>query len=261
MQENLLYFGAVMRRLLPGAMAILCLIAGEPGRGSILLFDSFGVGTANNPRLDSGGAPVTNITLGFDLSGIRAEIPNTSAAVWTAPGGPGAQSWAFTVSSADPNEPFSPFEPQASNRVANGTVTVLGGTAPTFPDALLDFNPPAGALKVSADVLPGADPAVGSAIGLTSSRTVLNSNFCRFGQAWLVVRGETNFNPRNWELHTTGTSGPTACGEAPFTSGWFRLEVTCDPAARLVFGAINGVPTPILSYPLETLVNRSTKNL
>ena len=247
MQDNPLCFGAVVRRLLPGAVAILFLGVGEPGRGSVLLFDSFGLGTTNNPRLDSGGSPVT-IGLGTDLSGIRAEIPNTSAAVWTAPGGHGAQSWAFTVSSADPNEPFSPFEPQASNSVANGTVTVLGGTTPTFPDALLDFNPPAGAIKVSADVLLGADPAVGTAIGLSSSRTVLNSNFWRFGQAWLVVRGGTNFDTRSWELHTAGTSGPTACGEVPFTSGWFRLELTCDPGARLVFGAINGVATPILSY-------------
>src|SRR5512140_3178352 len=175
MKENLLGFGTAVRRLLPGTVAVLLLSAGEPGRGSVLLFDSFGLGTTNNPRLDSGGSPVT-IVLGTDLSGIRAEIPNTSAAVWTAPGGHGAQSWAFTVSSADPNEPFSPFEPQASNNVANGTVTVLGGTTPTSPDALLDFNPPAGAFKVSADVLPGADPGVGTAIGLSSSRTVLNSN-------------------------------------------------------------------------------------
>src|SRR5512140_1005850 len=192
MQDNPLCFGAVVRRLLPGAVVVLFLSAGEPGRGSVLLFDSFGLGTMNNPRLDSGGSPVTNIVLGFDLSGIRAEFPNTSAVVWTAPGGHGTQSWAFTVSSADPNEPFSPFEPQASNSVENGTVTVLGGTTPTFPDALLDFNPPAGAIKVSADVLPGADPAVGTAIGLTSSRTVLNSNFWSFGQAWFVVRGGTD---------------------------------------------------------------------
>lgn len=221
--------------------------------GAVLLFDSFGLGTTNNPRLDSAGSPVTNIVLGFDLSGIRAEVPNTSAAVWTAPGGHGAQSWAFTVSSADPNEPFSPFEPQASNNVANGTVTVLGGTTPTFPDALLDFNPPAGPIKVSADVLPGADPAVGTAIGLTSNRTVLNSNFWRFGQAWLVLRGGTNFNTRTWELHTAGFNGPAACGEVPFTSQWYRLELTCDPAARLVFGAINGLPTPILSYGVTNI--------
>jgi hypothetical protein len=252
MQVNPLCFGAVVGRLLTGAVAVFFLSALEPARGSVLLFDSFGLGTTNNPRLDSGGLPVT-IVLGTDLSGIRAEIPNTGAAVWTAPGGHGAQSWAFTVSSADPNEAFSPFEPQASNNVENGTVTVLGGTIPTFPDALLDFNPPAGAIKVSADVLPGADPAVGTAIGLSSSRTVLNSNFWRFGQAWLVVRGGTNLDTRSWELHMAGTRGPTACGEVPFTSGWFRLELSCDPAARLVFGAINGVPTPILSYGLTNV--------
>lgn len=208
-QENPLCFGAVARRLLPAAAVMLFLSDGLLGRGSVLLFDSFGLGTTNNPRLDSGGSPVS-IALGTDLSGIRAEIPNTSAAVWRAPGGHGAQSWAFTVSSADLKEPFSPFEPQASNNVANGTVTVLGGTTPTFPDALLDFNPPAGAIKVSADVLPGADPTVGTAIGLSASRTVLNSNFWGFGQAWLVVRGGTNFDTRSWELHTAGTSGPTA---------------------------------------------------
>ena len=241
------HFSAAGRRLMLGAIIVLGISTAQLGHAAVLLLDSFGLGTANNPRLDSGGSPVT-LVLGTDLSGIRAEVPNTSAAVWTAPGGHGAQSWAFTVSSADPNEPFSPLEPQACNSVANGTVTVLGGTAPTFPDALLDFNPPAAAIRVSADVLPGADPAVGTAIGLSSSRTVLNSNFWRFGQAWLVVRGGTNLDMRNWELHTAGTSGPTACGEAPFTSGWFRLELTCDPAARLVFGAINGVPTPILSY-------------
>src|ERR1039457_6823203 len=247
MQVNLLCFGAAVGRLLPGEMAVFFLSALEPARGSVLLFDSFGLGTTNNPRLDSGGLPVT-IVLGTDLSGIRAEIPNTGAAVWTAPGGHGAQSWAFTVSSADPKEPFSPFEPQASNSVENGTFPVRGGPPPKSPVARLDFDPPGGAIKVSADVLPGADPAVGTAIGLSSSRTVLNSNFWRFGQAWLVVRGGTNFNTRSWELHTAGTSGPAACGEVPFTTGWFRLELTCDPAARLVFGTVNGVPTPILSY-------------
>src|ERR1035437_96378 len=94
MPENSLCFGAVVRQLVSVAVAVLFLGAGEPGRGSVLLFDSFGLGTTNNPRLDSGGSPVTNIALGFDLSGIRAEFPNTSAAVWTAPGGHGAQSWA-----------------------------------------------------------------------------------------------------------------------------------------------------------------------
>ena len=68
-------------------------------QAATLLKDSFGLGTAANPRLDSAGVPVTNIYLGFDLSGIRAEIPNTSAVVWKAPGGHGVQSWAFTVSS------------------------------------------------------------------------------------------------------------------------------------------------------------------
>jgi hypothetical protein len=89
MQESLLCFGAVVRRLLQGAVAVLFLGAVEPGRGSVLLFDSFGLGTASDPRLDSGGSSVT-IALGTDLSGIRAEIPNTSTAVWTAPGGHGA---------------------------------------------------------------------------------------------------------------------------------------------------------------------------
>jgi len=101
-------------------------------------------------RLNAAGAPVNPIGLGSDLSGIRAEFPNSSEAVWTAPGGHQVQSWAFTASSADPNEPFSPFEPDASNNVANGTVTVMGEGAPTFPDALLNFIPPAGAIPTDA---------------------------------------------------------------------------------------------------------------
>jgi hypothetical protein len=52
-------------------VAILCLIAGEPGRGAVWLFDSFGRGTANNPRLDSGGSPVAG---GFRAFGPRVAI-------------------------------------------------------------------------------------------------------------------------------------------------------------------------------------------
>ncbi len=53
MRENPLCFGAVVCRLVPVAVAVLLLSAGEVGRGSVLLFDSFGLGTTNNPRLDS----------------------------------------------------------------------------------------------------------------------------------------------------------------------------------------------------------------
>ena len=235
-------------------VAFLLLFAAVPSaRAALLLFDSFGLGTANNPRLNAAGASVNPIGLGSDLSGIRAEFPNSSEAVWNAPGGHRVQSWAFTASSADPNEPFSPFEPDASNNVANGTVTVMGGSGPTFPDALLNFAPPAGAIKVSADLLPGANPAVGIAIGFTSNKIVLNGNFSKFGQAWLVIRGGTDSIARTWELHTAGTNGPSASGQVPFTGGWFRLELTYDPAARIVFGSINGQPTPTLVYAVTNI--------
>jgi hypothetical protein len=74
MQEYLSYSVAVTRWLSAAAMAVIFLSSVEPGRGAVLLFDSFGLGTTLTPRLDSGGAPVT-VGLGTDLSGVRAEIP------------------------------------------------------------------------------------------------------------------------------------------------------------------------------------------
>ena len=224
------------------ALGIGVLAVASTAGAATLIRESFGLN--GGIRYDAAGNPVV-VFPNLELNGLRAEFPNTAAEVWTGPSGHHVQAWQFSFSSLDPNEPPSPYEPNGEN----GTVTVcLDCGSPASPAALLAFSTPAGLHRVSVDVLPGGLPATGSVVGFTTSLGALNNNFARFGQAWLMLFGDNTVNPRRWELHTDGTSGPTVSGTTPFTSGWFRLELTYDPATQTVGAAINGVPTPTLHY-------------
>ena len=135
--------------VIAGFLWLFCAgMAGQAG-AETLIRESFGLN--GGTRFDAAGNPVT-VFLAADLNGLRAEFPNTSAEVWDAPGGHHAQTWQFSVSSHDPYEPFSPYEPLASQDIDNGSVTVsLDTGAPLGVDALLPLSPPAGAYRVSVD--------------------------------------------------------------------------------------------------------------
>lgn len=169
---------------------------------TVLLRESFGLN--GGTRYDAGGNPV-QVFPSLELNGLRAEFPNTAEEVWTGPSGHHVQAWQFSFSSLDPYEPFSPYEPNG-----NGTVTVcLDCGSPQGVDALLAFTPPAEPHRVSADVLPGGYNTTGTAIGFTSNMATLRDNFATFGQAWLILFGDSTGNPRRWELHTNGLAGPS----------------------------------------------------
>jgi hypothetical protein len=230
-------------------LGVVAVVSAGPATASaeILLRDSFGyepiVGNTGT-RYDAASNTVA-IFLSHDLSGLRAEFTNTSAEVWTAPGGHQVRTWGFSASSADPYEPFSPSEPNASNNVDNGSVTVTGGTgADTRPDCLLSFTPPATAFRVSLDAVSGAD---GVAIGFTTTTSVLNTNLATFGQVWLALGPGGQGTTTSWTLHTGGLSGPSVSGTT-LLQGYNPLVLTYDPVSHTVSGSVNGVPTPSLSY-------------
>jgi hypothetical protein len=105
---------------------------------------------------------------------------------------------------------------------------------PVHLDALVDFTPPAGAFTVSADVLPGATNTGRCAIGFTSNIAQLTNNFFTFGQVWRVLHGDSTFTTRTWEVHVNGTNGASVSGTVVFTSQWFPLMLSYDPATRTV---------------------------
>jgi len=177
------------------------------------------------------------------IDGIRAQLPDTSAEVWSAPGGQHAATWFFASSSADPFEPAVPGDTFAL--VAGADAGTGGHLA-----ALLPFSPPASAYKVSADMIPeGGDLRDWVAIGFTSSQGTLTNNFETFGQAWLMLKmNATGLGATTWELHTNGMTGPSVTGSTTFTGTYMRLALSYDPVAHLVSGSINGVLTPSISY-------------
>jgi hypothetical protein len=215
---------------------------------TILLKDSFGfypVTPAGGTRFDAAGNFV-GITLHSDLSGLRAEFPFNSSEVWTGPGahgGHGVDTWGFSVSSADPYEQYgTPSEPTPAD---NGTMTLIGSLPIQGADELLDFVPPGGAFQMSLDVVSGG---LTTAIGFTSSSTVVNNNFPAFGQLWMVLHGGGGQGGiGTWELHTNGLSGPSVSGTTVL-GGYNPLAISYDPATHTVRGSINGVLTPPISY-------------
>ncbi len=211
---------------------------------SILLKDSFGfspITAQGGTRFDAAGN-VVGVVLHSDLSGLRAEFPNTSNEVWKAPGGHGTETWGFSVSSPDPYEKYGgTSEPTPGD---NGTMSLI-----SFPsagtDALLDFTPPASPYQMSLDVIGGG---VTTAIGFTSSVTTLNDNFSSFGQIWMVLHGGSGQGGAGtWELHTNGLTGPSVSGTTPL-QGYNPMVLSYDPASHTVRGSVNGVLTPAINY-------------
>jgi hypothetical protein len=199
-----------------------------------ILRDSFGFGTATTPRLDFAGNPISVGPQRPELNNVQVEFTSGGAAVWMAPDGKKAAIWSFSSSSVDPTEAASATEP-----AFNGSVTALGGTN---VDALLPFTPPAGAYQVSADFVAGG---AGLAIGLSSSRAILNNNFATYGQVWLSLGGGGQGNGATWTLHTAG--GATLSGTA-LLQAYNPVVLIYDPAAHVVRGLVNGVPTGDLTY-------------
>src|SRR5881392_3836967 len=110
------------------ARAVLIVIvtaAAAQTRAALLLKDSFGFSpftAQGGTRFDSAGNFV-GVFLHNDLSGLRAEFPNNSSEVWTAPGGHGIPTWGFSVSSPDPFEQYgTPSEPTPTD---NGTMSLV----------------------------------------------------------------------------------------------------------------------------------------
>jgi hypothetical protein len=163
----------VLKRTVGGTLMVCVAGIAGPVQAGILLKDSFGMSpitAQGGTRFDAAGNLV-GVFLHTDLSGLRAEFPNNSSAVWTAPGGHGVPTWGFSVSSADPFEQYgTPSEPTPAD---NGTVSLVVFPGDINPpgktDALLDFTPPAGAFQMSLDVV-GGGPT--TAIGFTSSSSV-----------------------------------------------------------------------------------------
>ena len=215
-------------------------------QAAILLKDSFGffpITAQGGTRFDAAGNLV-GVTLHSDLSGLRAEFPFTGSEVWTSPGGHGVPTWGFSVSSPDPFELYgSTSEPTPDD---NGTMSLVGDqTPPGKTDALLHFNPPAGAFQMSLDVVGGGTT---TAIGFTSSQTVLSDNFESFGQIWMVLHGGTGQGGiGNWELHTGGLIGPSVSGTTVL-GGFNPLALSYDPVTHTVQGSVNGILTPALNF-------------
>lgn len=90
------FFGlAPVRRLMLGSLVILCVSTRGSGHAAVLLLDSFGyepITTNGSTRYDSASNAVA-IFLTHDLSGLRAELPNTGTEVWTASRGHQVQTW------------------------------------------------------------------------------------------------------------------------------------------------------------------------
>lgn len=239
--------------LIAASVAILLATAGS-ATAEVFIHDYFGstndLGDGTLTRHDAagntvfmGGGQKGPTLIGID--GIRAQIPDTSAEVWHAPGGQHAATWFFASSSTDPFEPVTPGDVNNLTLVAGADAGTGGHLA-----ALLPFTPPASSYKVSADMIPeGGDLRDWVGIGLTSSLDTLNNNFESFGQAWLMIRmNATGLGPTTWELHTNGMTGPSLSGSTVFTGSYIPLELAYDPVAHLVSGSINGIPTPTISY-------------
>ena len=179
----------------------------------------------------------------------KTQFPDTSAEVWSAPGGQRAATWFFAASSADPFEPVVPGDTFAL--VAGADAGTGGHLA-----ALLPFTPPAGAYKVSADMIPeGGDLRDWVAIGFTSSLGTLTSNFEDFGQAWLLLKmNATGLGPTTWELHTNGVTGASLTGDTSLNGNYIPMELKYDPVAHLVSGSISGVATPAISFSATGIV-------
>jgi hypothetical protein len=245
-----------MRRINTVILGAALLLGGARNASATLfLQDFFGSfdGT-NNPaplvRLDAAGnvVPMNPGNHGptlIGIDGLRAQFPNNSIAVWSAPGGQGAATWFFASASTDPFEPPTPGD-------LNNLILAAGADAGTggHVAALLPFTPPSGAYTVAADMIPeGGDLRDWVAIGFTSSLATLNSNFESFGQAWLLLRmNATGLGPTTWELHTNGLAGPSLTGTANLTGQYIPMELTYDPVAHLVSGSISGVATGSIPY-------------
>jgi hypothetical protein len=245
-----------MRRLKTAiAGAVLLLGGGRNANATLFLQDVFGSfdGTSNPPplvRLDAAGnvVPMNPGNHGptlIGIDGLRAQFPNNSTAVWSAPGGQGAPTWFFASASTDPFEPPTPGD-------LNNLVLAAGADAGTggHVAALLPFTPPAGAYTVAADMIPeGGDLRDWVAIGFTSSLATLTSNFETLGQVWLLLRmNATGLGPTTWELHTNGLAGPSLTGATTLTGQYIPMQLTYDPVAHLVSASISGVPTPSIPY-------------
>jgi hypothetical protein len=244
-------------RLLPAAgVALLSGGAGSATAGMILQ-DFFGstndLHNGTSTRHNAAGNTVTmqsnqGPTL-IGIDGLRAQFPDTSAAVWIAPGIKKGATWFFAAASLDP---FEPVNPDDTFVLAAGADNTTGGDLA----ALLPFTAPAGAYKVSADMIPeGGDLRDWVAIGLTSSISNQTNNFETFGQAWLMLRmNSTGLGPTTWELHTNGTAGPFLTGSTTLTGNYIPLQLFYDPVAHLVRGSISGVSTPTISYTATGII-------
>ncbi|MCX6929802.1 MAG: MBG domain-containing protein, partial [Verrucomicrobia bacterium] len=221
----------------PGTLTI------NSGSFTVLLRDSFG-GLNTTQRLDAAGSPLLVDSHRPELAGIRAETPNSSTEVWTAPGGQKVKTWAFSFTSSDPFEAPSALGTPG----LNGSAT-FQDVANTGADALLPFSPPATAYQVSLDPVAGS---AGIAIGFSSSQSVLTNNFASFGEVWLSLGGGSQGASVPWTLHTVGTAGPSVSG---FTTlqGFNPLIVAYDPVNHTVQGTVNGVPTPSISYTAASI--------
>jgi len=236
------------RFMLVTALA-LALGQSAPAPAAILIKDSFGfnpITAQGGTRYDAAGNLV-GVTLHTDLSGLRAEIPFTGNEVWTAPGGHGIPTWGFSVTSPDPFEQYGTVsEPTPSD---NGTMSLVvfpgDQNPPGKTDALINFSAPAGAYQISLDVVSGGKT---TAIGFTSSTTILYDNFQTFGQIWMVLHGAAGQGGiGTWELHTGGLSGPSVSGTT-LLGGFNPLAISYDPATHAVQGSVNGILTPSINY-------------
>lgn len=250
-----------MKTLLTAACVVFLWGGAGNARAGLMLQDSFGSfdGTASPPplvRLDAAGnaVPMNPGTHGptlIGIDGLRAQFPNNSTAVWSAPGGQGAATWFFASASTDPFEPATPGD-------LNNLVLAAGADAGTggHAAALLPFTPPAGPYRVAADMIPeGGDLRDWVAIGFTSSLGILTNNFDSSGQVFLLLRmNATGLGPTTWELHTNGFGGPSLTGNTTLTGLYIPLELTYDPVAHLVSGSISGVPTGNLSFTSNGIV-------
>jgi hypothetical protein len=203
------------------------------------LQESFGFGV-NNQRPNGGNGRLKAVGGHTPIAGFWAEYPWNPAEIWMSNGATGAETWAYSASTPDPNQAPSSLEVSSPGASLS---FVSAPPATGHAASLLPFTAPPITYEVSVDVLPYPSFANNTlmAVGFTSS-PALNANFENSGQAWMLIRF-TDFNVSQGdmtvELHTNGMNGPSVSAQV-FLAGWDTMTVRYDPVNQVVSGYYDG---------------------
>jgi hypothetical protein len=213
-----------LRRGASSAIGSMLLAAGcllpSPLGAEVLLRDTFALGerpTSNNGKL-------VEARVGKDIHDFWPTTSTQPGARWIGVD-PDRRvpTWEFAAAS---NNPHVPAEAGGGNGVILGRADAVG---------LLPFSPPNNPYRISAYVVPIFGTVDWVAIGFTSS-PVANANFGSFGQIWIRLNGQGEF-----DVFVLGNATPQVSGTAALR-GFNRLELFYEPGSRLVGGAVNDVP-------------------